>query len=308
MSVELKHLRMLDSIHRHGTISGAARELGCSQPAVSQQVALVERMLGTPVLLRTRSGASLTEAGLLLVRTGRAVLPRVGQALTDIEAIVGLRAGRIRLSCFPSAAAVLLPDAFARLRSQHGGLSFTMFEREPPEALAMLRNGECDVAVVFEYVSDVLPGAQELLPEERAFTIAEENVFVALPESHPLTESKLVALRDLADADWIAGCPNCRQHLLQLCATAGFTPNISFETDDHVAVQGLVAARLGVALLPELMIAAGGASRPVSLRRCAPVSTRVVRIVTTNGLLTVPGVGPTIEALHEAAKAHVTSR
>lgn len=307
MNIELKHLRVLRAIREHGTISAAARELGYSQPAVSQQVRFMERALNTPVLLRHSSGVSLTEAGEALARAGKPVLAHVSQALSEVEAIVGLRAGRVRVACFRSATAVLLPDALSHVREENPGLAFALYERRPHAALEMLRNGSCDIAIVFEYSSDSDEERLQLLPGEHAIQLAEESAYLALPPNHPLAGQRVVKLSDLADEDWIAGCPNCRSQLVKMCGSAGFEPNITFETDDHVAIQALVGAGLGVAMLTELISTIGNREFPARLRAFSPISTRIVHAVTTDALLNVPGVVPIIEALRASGRKHVNS-
>ncbi len=304
MSIELKHLRVLAAIQRTGTISAAARELGYSQPAVSQQIALAERMLKTPLLHRARSGATLTEAGEILVRTSATVLPQISQALSEIDAITGLRSGTVRIAAFPSAAAVLIPDTLATVRAEHPGLKFLVTEREPLHALEALRGGDCDIALIYEY-SSALTHEQpvSLLPGEAGFTITKESIKVALPQGHALGAERVVDLADLAEESWVASRSEGRSHVVDLCESVGFTPHIAFETHNHVAVQRIVAAGLAVALLPELVAAAGAGSEQPQLLACTPASLRTVRAITTQTLLAVPGVPVTIEALRGAAQS-----
>lgn len=303
MKIELKHLRVLDAIDRLGTISAAARELGYSQPAISQQAAQAERALKTPLLIRSRSGVRLTEAGAILARTSQVVLARVGQSLSEIDAIVGLRAGTIRLACFPSASAVLLPDTLRALRDQTPGITYSLAEREPAAAIEMLRAGECDIALIYEYASALTDQQPiNLQPDERSFPVVKEAIQVALPIGHPLEHERLVDLRDLAGEVWIAGCSESRTHVQQILEAVGVSPKIAFETQNHVAIQKLVAAGMGVAMLPELVAAAGTGTAQVSLLPCAPNSFRIARAVTTTTLLSVPGVLPAIEALQATAE------
>ncbi len=302
--IELKQLQMLEAISQHGTISGAAKALGYSQPAISQHMATIERMLETPVLVRSRSGVHLTEAGRVLVDAAGPILAQVGQLMSEVSAIAGLRAGKVRVSCFPSAASVLLPGAFAQVREQHPGLSFVLAERDPVGGLEMLRHGQCDIAIIFDYVTPgvVAPTNRlELLPNETAFTLLEEEIMVALPPDHPRAEDRWVGIEALAGEQWIAGCPDCRTHLIDACEMAGYHPDITFETDDYLAMQGLVGAGLGIALIPEVVLAAARHQYPIALRPTHPVSTRVIRAVTTEAMLRVPGILPTLDALQAAA-------
>ena len=123
---------------------------------------------------------------------------------------------------------------------------------------------------------------------------------VALPRDHALASKDIVAMTDLTEEDWIAGCARCRGHLLQIAHDAGFAPKVAFETEDYVAVQGFVAAGLGVALIPDLIRAA--TSNPdVVIRPLDPTSHRRIYAVTTEDLLKVPAVGATLAALTSSA-------
>ena len=306
--IELKQLQMLEAISQHGTISGAAKALGYSQPAISQHMATIERMLETPVLVRSRSGVHLTEAGKLLVDAAGPILAQVGQVMSEVTAIAGLRAGKVRVSCFPSAASVLLPGAFAEVREQHPGLSFALAERDPVGGLEMLRHGQCDIAIIFDYVTPGLaqPSKRlELLPNETAVTLLEEEIMVALPPDHPRASDRWIDIEVLNGEQWIAGCPDCRTHLVEACETAGYHPDITFETDDYLAMQGLVGAGLGIALIPEVVLAAARHQYPIALLPTHPISTRVIRAVTTESMLRVPGIVPTIEALKATAARRI---
>lgn len=301
MLIDLKHLQALEAIERTGTISAAARELGYSQPAISQQISQVERALGTPLLNRGRGGVTLTEAGAVLVRAGTSALATVVRALSDVEAIAGLRSGTVRVATFPSAAAVLLPGALEAVREAHPGLTYVVLEREPAEALEMLRAGKCDIALIYDYSSaltDEVP--LRLLPEEVSFPIVKESIKVALPADHDLAQERVIDLRDLAEETWIAGCAESQTHVIDLCQAMGFTPNIRFETQNHVAIHRLVQAGFGVALLPELVAAAGSTGDPLKLLDCSPSSFRTARAVTTETLVAIPGVRVVLDELQKA--------
>lgn len=305
--IELKYFRLMEAIAQEGSLSAAAKAIGHSQPSVSQQVQQLERLLHTPVLIRTRAGITFTEAGKVLLRHGATILAAARLAASEVEAVAGLRAGRVRVASFPSAAATLLPKAFADMRKEHPGVSFTLLEGEPERALSLLRNGECDIAIVYTYENGgagVAAHGLDLMPDEVAIRLVEEYVHVVLPSDHPRALDNAVELSDLAGETWIAGCPDCRGNLLALCDRAGFEPEIGFETDDYVALQGLVEAGLGVALVPDLMLAAAHRDFPLTLKALAPQSTRVVSAVVSTALLAVPGIAPTISALERAAASY----
>ena len=293
-------LRVMKAIADEGSFTGAAGALGYSQPAVSQMVRRLEQRLGTVLVERMGRSIRLTEAGEVLVRHAGPVLAALDEAEEEVAAIAGLRAGRVRLMAFPSSSSTLLPRALALMHERHPGVRVTFTEAEPPESLSALRAGECDLAVAFAYDgTDVARG--EDLDGLTTHALLDDPVRVALPPSHPLAASEVVPLTELAHETWIAGCPRCRGHLLTLGHAAGFEPLVRYETEDYVAVQGFVAAGLGVALIPDLILAAitnpGVAIRPID-----PPSHRTVHVVTTADLERVPAVAATLEALCESAR------
>lgn len=301
--IELKHFRLFAAIAEHGTLSGAARSLGYSQPAVTQQIQGLERFLRTPLVVRSKTGVGLTEAGRVLLRHGEEILGLAAQARSEVEALADLRAGRVRVACFPSAAAMVLPRALGTLAEQHPGLSFTLTETEPPGAYELLRRGEVDIAVVYHYRTGGGRACtqHERKPGETATVLLEETVHVVLPAAHPAAGRARIALADLSGDRWIAGCPDCRRNLIETCRAVGFDPEIAFETDDYSALQALAAAGFGVALVPELMLAAARAEERLVVRRLLPRSVRVVTAVTTTGLLRVPTIARTMHALRDSA-------
>jgi len=129
-----------------------------------------------------------------------------------------------------------------------------------------------------------------------------DEVRLALPKNHPMATAAVADLSLLGDESWIAGCPRCRGHLLQMCHKSGFTPNVSFETEDYVAVLGLVAEGLGVALIPDLILRSANPPDVVTLP-ISPASRRGIYVVTTADLQRVPAVKATLDALCEAATA-----
>jgi DNA-binding transcriptional LysR family regulator len=280
------------------TISAAARALGTSQPAVSQQLRRLERRLGTALVERAGRGVRLTEAGEVLARHGTAVEAAVDAAGEELAALTGLRAGRVRLIAFPSSSATLVPTALALLRNRHPGVQVHLTEAEPPEALTELRAGRADLAVTFSYSgTDLVPDVDGLVSR----WLLDDPLWVALPAGHrAVSAGDGAGLAALSGETWIAGCPRCRGHLLGLCSDAGFVPDIAYATDDYGAVLGLVAAGLGVAVLPGLVL--DTVSREdVVLVPLVPRSLRQVHAITTPDLQRVPAVAAALDALSVTA-------
>jgi DNA-binding transcriptional LysR family regulator len=261
----------------------------------------LEQRTGTVLVERVGRNVRLTEAGQVLARHAVAVLSALDAAEEEVAAIAGLRAGRVRLMAFPSSSATLVPRALALVKQRFPDVQVSFAEAEPPESLQALKAGECDLAVAFAYEGDDLSRGEEDMDLFVTHRLLDDEVRLALPREHPLADADMVELSSLAQENWIAGCPRCRGHLLQMCATAGFSPQVGFETEDYVAVLGLVAEGLGVALIPDLILRTAH-HRDVVTLPMKPASRRTISVVTTADLQRVPAVQATIDALVEAAK------
>ena len=303
--IEARHLRVLRAVAATGTFSAAGRELGCTQPAVSQQMKALEASVGTPLLIRSGREMRLTQAGEALVRHAAGILSGLTAAEEEVAAIAGLRAGRVRLVSFPSGSSTLVPAALAALRADHPGTRVFLEEAEPPDSVRLLRGGDCDVALAFRYAR--VPGAAQGAGQEAAEwddlvvrPLLTDRLVALVPERHRLARARSVAIGELADEPWIAGCPRCRGQLVRVCERAGFTPRIDFATDDYPAVVGLVGAGLGVAVLPELAIESvrPRGARTVTLE---PAVRREIVALTLPDLASVPAVAATLEQLKRAA-------
>jgi DNA-binding transcriptional LysR family regulator len=189
-------------------------------------------------------GIRLTDAGRLLADRAAEIIGRVDAADAELSAHVGLTAGRVRLAGFSSGISTLMPLAIEALHRQHPGLEVCLIDTHPPEALELLRAGRVDVALVFRY-DEMEPEAEGI----RLVHVVDDPVYL-------LSAGGGRTIAELRDARWIAGCERCRRHLLALCADEGFTPSVSYTTDDMVAMQSLVAAGLGVTTIPGLALQA----------------------------------------------------
>jgi DNA-binding transcriptional LysR family regulator len=300
--IDAAGLRVMKAIADEGSFTSAANALGFTQPAISQMVRRLEQRTGTVLVERYGRQVRLTEAGQVLARHAVGVLAALDAAEEEITAIAGLRAGRVRLQAFPSSPATLVPKALAILRARHPDITMTFTEAEPPQSLAALRAGDCDVAVIFAN-QDVDAGELE---EDLSLLVTrhllDDELRLATPKGHPLAQAGTATLADFASEDWIAGCPRCRAHLIGLADRAGFRPTVSFEIEDYVAQLGLVTAGLGVALVPDIILNAAKHDDVATLS-LSPASHRQILAVTTPDLLRVPAVGAAMDALCAAAGA-----
>ncbi|EWT03155.1 LysR family transcriptional regulator [Intrasporangium oryzae NRRL B-24470] len=302
--IDAAGLRVMKAIADEGSFTSAANALGFTQPAISQMVRRLEQRTGTVLVERYGRQVRLTEAGQVLARHAVSVLAALDAAEEEITAIAGLRAGRVRLQAFPSSSATLVPKTLAILKAKHPDITVTFTEAEPPESLAALRRGDCDVAVAFAYEGFDLGELEEDLSLLVTRKLLDDEVRLVVPARHPHAQDETAHLGDFSDDEWIAGCPRCRSHLLSLADHAGFRPNVAFETEDYVAQIGLVTAGLGVALVPDLILNAAK-HEDVATLPLAPASRRQILAVTTADLQRVPAVGAALDALCEAAGAAV---
>ena len=303
--LDVTRLRVLVAVARHGSVTAAARALNYAQPSISHHIARLEAETGARLLQRAGRGVRLTDAGRLLAERAEEIIGRLDAAENELAAHVGLRQGRVRLASFPSALGTIVPAAAARLETESPGMDLTLAEAEPPEALRMLRAGYVDVALVFRHYQQdadpAPPGAEEqgargrLLLDEPVHLVTQ----AAGADGEPGASSGPPDLAAYAKRRWIAGCERCRGYLLRQCALAGFTPKISFTTDDYVAVQALVAAGLGVTTLPGLCLAA--ARHPGICAEPLPGARRHVFAMTYGEPPDPPATARLIEVLARAA-------
>ncbi|GAB7006486.1 LysR family transcriptional regulator [Nocardioides sp. AN3] len=246
--MDTKRILLFRTVARCGSMSSAARTLRLTQSAVSQQLRLLEREAGSPLLVRSTRGIDLTEAGTLLLRHADAISGELHMATEELATLANLHAGKVRLIAFPSAASSVVPVAIQRLRKRAPGIEVRFVEAEPPDAKSAIQAGEAEIALVFDY-GDVPVG--ELSLESQALGV--EPMFL-IYRAGDTTDGAPISRAWLAEQDWIAGCPDCRAHLVERCRIAGFVPRVMHESDDYVVLQSLVAHGLGVAALPRLAL------------------------------------------------------
>jgi molybdate transport repressor ModE-like protein len=287
-----RRLLIFRAVARAGSISAAARELGWTQPAVSQHLRALERSVGCALLLRGAGGVELTEPGRTLLARADALAVQLHMAEEELADLTALRRGRVRLAAYPSAAATVVPRAVAGLRKRHPDIDVELAEAEPPEALALLRTGDADLALVFSYERDQpleAPGLSWL-------PLGEEPVSLVVADRHPAGSRRRLSLADLADEPWIVGCERCRAHTLQLCRAAGFEPAVRHASDDYVVVQNLVAVGLGVTLLPRSALEAYRHPE-VRVREHPSFGTRTYGVVHREGAGQVPATAALVREL-----------
>ncbi|MFI6505042.1 LysR family transcriptional regulator [Nonomuraea typhae] len=250
--LEERRLRTFAAVAEAGSIARAAEKLGYTPPAVSQQLAALERHLNCRLFDRGPRGAHLTEAGRILLAVARDLLDRL-----DVAEATALRLGRTQLgpltiAAFASAGWKLVPKAFALLRERHPRLRHFLVEADPPDSLAMLKAGEVDLVITA--TCDGVPTLPESALEFHP--LLDDPFLIALPEGHVLAHRESLALTELTDDSWIAGMPEsmCTRAMVNACHVAGFDPDVQLNVSDFTTICGMVAAGFGIALVPALAV------------------------------------------------------
>jgi DNA-binding transcriptional LysR family regulator len=300
--LNLNRLRILIEVASRGSFSAAAESLSYTQSAVSQQIAALEAETGVTLIERLPRGVRLTPAGEVLVTYAEGILARLHAAEAEMAAIAGLRGGQLRMASFPTAGATLMPLAIAIFRGQHPEVTLSLAEGEPEEIGPRLAAGEFDLALLFEFEGT----SESLGPALARLALFEDPMFLALPADHPLAQRPTLRLESLRAEAWIqtsASSP-CARHVVRSCHAAGFEPIVSFESDDYQTVQGLVAAGVGVALIPKLALA--GSREDIAIRALSPQNpVRSVIAATPQGTRLTPAAAAMRKILGDVAERYV---
>jgi DNA-binding transcriptional LysR family regulator len=302
--LDVRRMRVLREVAARGSFSAAADALSYTQSAVSQQIAALEREAGTRLVERNARGVRLTDAGRALVEHADVILARLADAEAELEAIAGLRGGRLRLCSFPSAGATLMPPAIARFRERHPGVELTLEPAEPDDGVAKLKAGEADIALTIEASGFCsYQGIDEV-------HLLDDPMYVALPVGHPLARKANLHLADLVDEAWMLGatatCPDT-SIFLRSCRVEGFEPRVAFHSDDYPAIQGFVASGMGVSFIPDLALVSVRDDIVIrSLGARAPVR-RILAATLTDSFLS-PAKQAMLDILVEVGREHAGRR
>jgi DNA-binding transcriptional LysR family regulator len=304
--LDVRRLRVLHAVSAYGSVTAAAGALGYSAPAVSQQLAALEREIKMKLTERVGRKLSLTPAAMILVGHTDALLARLDAAEADLAALRDQVAGHVSLSTFASAARNIVPAAWAALAASAPQVELDVTQMEPEEALPAVLRGETDAAVVHEY--DLLPRPLDPLFERRE--LRADPVLIAVPAGHPLADSAVrVPLAALSSLPFLAPRDNtsCAEMIQRACARAGFVPRIVARATDFGVLLSLVAAGAGVTLVPALAtrgesaLATGGGAGGARLLWPAEPVTRQIFAVSRRGGDRLPAVRLVLDALATAA-------
>lgn len=251
--LDLRRLRLLRELNERGTIAAVADALQFTPSAVSQQLALLEREAGVPLLERAGRGVRLTDPALVLVEHAGALLERVAVAEADLAAATGAVTGRARIAAFQSVTMRLALPAMQSLARQAPRLRCELIESEPEQALPALALGDVDLVLGDEWQ----PEPRRLPAGLERHELLRDPVQVVLPARHPVAQAhkKAVPLAELAGEAWAAGHEGMgwEEMTQRTCrALGGFEPDIRHRSNDARISLALVARGLAVALLPAL--------------------------------------------------------
>ncbi|MGI9026132.1 MAG: LysR substrate-binding domain-containing protein [Burkholderiaceae bacterium] len=242
--MELRHLRYFVAVAEECSFTRAAERLHISQPPLSQQIAALEDELGTALLTRTSRRVELTAAGAAFLEHAHAILERADQARSHARAIGSGGAGRLEIGLSGSLLLGPMPRIIAAYRRSHPGVEVILHEMTPAAQLSGLRDRKIDLSFTRTAASD------ELLASELAWT---DPVVVAMPRGHRLHKRRRLELADLKDERFVMlrlDSSGFAKYLHACCLEAGFVPHVSQQVVESQAIPSLVAAGLGVALVP----------------------------------------------------------
>jgi DNA-binding transcriptional LysR family regulator len=266
-------LQLLREVESRGTIKAAAAAMSVTPSAVSQQLAILEREAGTPLLEKHGRRVRLTNAGSLLVRHAHIITGAIAAAEADLASTMHLVAGTLRVAAFPTAARAIMPSVITAVSRLYPTLRITLRDLEATESLSALRLDEIDLAIVDDY-GDTQRFVDEGLEIRHLF---DDPLYLASTPIHP--GSRTVKLSQLRDAFWIMDTESSHlfQAVLQACRASGFNPQIRSNCKDFSVIIALVEAGLGVGILPGLALhdrsvrAGISQTNPQLIRRVAAV-------------------------------------
>jgi DNA-binding transcriptional LysR family regulator len=293
--LHLGRLRLLRELSERRTIAAVADALRFTPSAVSQQLAMLEREAGVPLLARAGRGVRLTDAALVLVGHAEALLERAAVAEAELAAASGTVAGRARIAGFESVALKLALPAMDRLAREAPGLRCEFFEGEPENALPALAVGDVDLVLgdEWEYQPLHVPAGVERIE------LLRDPVRLVLPAGHPPAR-----IADLEGARWVTGPAGLGwdEMMLRLCRDlGGFEPDVAHRTNDATIATALVARGLAVTVLPELALALyGGVAVHVHPIAERPVFRRIFAATRTTDAAR-PSTQAALAAVREAA-------
>ena len=297
--IDASRLVFLRAVHRHGSVAAAARELGYTSSAVSQQIGKLQREAGVRLLEPVGRGVVLTDAALVLVDAAIAIESAHDVARGRLEELAGGLTGTLSLSCFPSAIRGVAAPALGALAEAAPGLSVRLKELAPEQGLEAVANGYVDVAIVHDWVHDRTTFAAGL----EVVHLADDPVDLVVPAAHRLAGRRTVALSETVGDVWVTDVSDsiCTRWILDMLNASTEDPRVNFRAEEYASQVALVSAGLCVAVLPRLgRPALPDTVRVIRLR--GPVPTRRFMAVYRTPTSRRPAIRRLVEALGEQAR------
>ncbi|MFJ2902905.1 LysR family transcriptional regulator [Streptomyces sp. NPDC087212] len=293
--LDLQRLRALHSVAVHGSVGAAATALGYTPSAVSQQIAKLERETRTVLLERAGRGVRLTPEAQQLVVTAQELLAIVERAETALEERRGVPAGRLTIAAFASSARGLLPGVLADLAVRHPALDARLSEVDPHLSVGLVARGAVDLAVAHGW--DIAPLVVPAGVEHAV--IGEDRCTLLVPEGHPFAGQRVVRRAELGGQRWVCQPPGriCHEWLVRTLRAAGYEPDIVHQAEENPTLVALVAAGLGIALIPEL--GRGPLPPGVVEVRLDPTPVRRLSALWRAGAARRPAIAETVRTLQE---------
>ncbi|HST85833.1 MAG TPA: LysR family transcriptional regulator [Kineosporiaceae bacterium] len=249
-TIDLRRMRLLREVEQRGTVAATAAALHLTPSAVSQQLAVLAREFGVPLLERQGRGVRLTGQARVLLRHADSMAAQLEEARAELTGFAAGAVGEVRVGSLASGIAAVVAPALLRLHIDRPGVRVLVRERDAPDALTSLDVGELDIAVSVEQQG--APPRDD--PRYHRVDLLTDVLDALLPVDHPLAGRSEIPLDALADECWVSSAPTdaCAQITLSVCAAAGFTPDVQHHCQEWDAVAALVAVGAGVALVPRL--------------------------------------------------------
>lgn len=244
------HLHTLGTVLRSGSFADAARQLGYTPSAVSQQISTLERQLKISLFERDAHSIRPTPAADFIVTNSNAALGSLRALEDDISLLLGGVIGRLRVGSFPTASEHLLPAALSAFKAAHPRIDVRLDEGEPQDLVPRLMARELDVALVYRYALVPRPWPRGV----KTRRLVTEELLLLLPAAHPQAEADVVDVATLGEEIWVStrNGTAAATMLRQLCRGHGFEPAVSYRSNNYGVVQGLVRAGMGIAIVPAL--------------------------------------------------------
>lgn len=250
MNMQVQQLRYFVAVAHHRHFTRAAESLGVTQPSLSKQIHALEADLGAPLFVRARGAVNLTLAGEALLPRATRILADLDAARREVQDLVGLRRGRVRVGATPSLCTTLVAEVLRHYRDAHPDIELYVEEGGSQDLVRALTQGELDLALVIQ-------PEQGIDPALRVVPILRESLVVVSVRPLPITAADgMLHIGDLRDQPLVMFRTgyDLRDAAIDACQREGFTPPFAVEGGEMDAVLGFVEAGLGVALVPGMAV------------------------------------------------------